>query len=368
MNAEEFCPKCGSTRTIKHGFNVSGARRYRCRLCETTWSVNKKKCDLPHPAEIAEKYLNGSNLREIAVEHNVSVIKINGIIRTLLSSIPDWSSWLKALKGDLHFNLVYTCAARFSCKNDSGYAYLLTLIDAFSGAPVAVEICSDYKYESWLKLMINAKKLGCAIDAFMETQTNETMEAIKTVFPESAIVSVFDRALRLVKIRCCLKNSIDKKFLAANAIKMCDLINSNNELRVFISREIESISRKISEKLENDYSSVAENFIKAFKERFVKFHSIKDDAYPVVNAWIYIYMLNYEGKGRNRLCLALGGEVYWSLREIVENEINSTITPIDCRPASEKRLCCDTVISALLLPINSYDCSAGGDICPFSRN
>ncbi len=60
-----FCPRCGSTRVIRHGKDANDVQRYRCRACAYTFRENPQPNGYPEEqkAQILAAYQERASLR-----------------------------------------------------------------------------------------------------------------------------------------------------------------------------------------------------------------------------------------------------------------------------------------------------------------
>ena len=92
---EPLCPRCGrAERQIKDGFTPAGSQRYRCKLCQTRYTLKPREQGYDEEVRLQalNLYLEGLSLREISrllsVNHQSVANWIHGYANHMPATLP----------------------------------------------------------------------------------------------------------------------------------------------------------------------------------------------------------------------------------------------------------------------------------------
>ena len=303
------CPFCHSSRIVKHGRTSANTLRYRCLSCKRTWV--KDGCSRPGPdlGALAESYLSGSSYRDLRSLYRSSPIRINQKLR----------EYLDACTPKHESRLIHLVGRKFKAKvNDSGEhsMYLALAIDALSTVVLGFEIGDCESENVWLSLLDRMNCRGFACPTFMSYGFKVVEDALKVVFPYSETLHNFTRTYYDKQLKEELSHSFDTRKLILEAVRdnindgSCRLedylvIFKDKRMKQIVLNSKEYFLRRLQERMIQQPCTRFEGLLGAFEKRFEKFHMIKYDPYPVVNAWIAWWMLDPLPIGFSRLSLYL---------------------------------------------------------------
>ncbi len=313
------CPFCHSSRIVKHGRTSANTLRYRCLSCKRTWV--KDGCSRPGPdlGALAESYLSGSSYRDLRSLYRSSPIRINQKLREYLAGCSSWEEYLDACTPKHESRLIHLVGRKFKAKvNDSGEhsMYLALAIDALSTVVLGFEIGDCESENVWLSLLDRMNCRGFACPTFMSYGFKVVEDALKVVFPYSETLHNFTRTYYDKQLKEELSHSFDTRKLILEAVRdnindgSCRLedylvIFKDKRMKQIVLNSKEYFLRRLQERMIQQPCTRFEGLLGAFEKRFEKFHMIKYDPYPVVNAWIAWWMLDPLPIGFSRLSLYL---------------------------------------------------------------
>ena len=99
-----------------------------------------------------------------------------------------------------------------------------------------------------------------------------------------------------------------------------------------------------------------------FKNRFEKFHMIKDNPFPIINGWMSLYMLKELDCGYNRLSFFLQKPVKYTFKDFSKNVIGKT-NEEDINLKSFQPFIFEISQRALNLPLSTQNCGLNYDKC-----
>lgn len=314
-----ICPFCHSSKVVKHGKTSSNNLRYRCINCKKTWvknSSNRRNLDF---GELAEAYLSGCSYRDLRSVYHSSPIRINQKIREYLAGCSSWEEYLDACTPKHESRLIHLIGKEFKAHSDDsgGHSmYLALAIDALSTVVLGFEIGERESEDIWIELLDRMNCRGFVCPTFMSYGFKVIEDALKIVFPYSTTLHNFTRTCYDEHLKDELIHPFDSSKLIREAIDAhmkdgsCKL---ENHLVIFKDKRMKQIvlgSRecfvgRLQERISQKSSIRFEGLLGAFQKRFEKFHMIKNDPYPIINAWIAWWMLEPLPIGFSRLSLYL---------------------------------------------------------------
>ena len=140
--------------------------------------------------------------------------------------------------------------------------------------------------------------------------------ALKVVFPYAETLLNFTRTCHDKLLKDELVHSFDSRKLIMEAIEShictgsCKLedhlvIFKDKRMKQIVMDSKEVFVKRLQERINQQSSIRFEGLLGAFQKRFEKFHMIKNDPYPIINAWIAWWMLEPLPIGFSRLSLYL---------------------------------------------------------------
>ena len=130
MNETNCCPKCGSTKTVKHGF-IKTYQKYVCKDCNSIFSDKPKKYSDEFKMQAIEMYLNNTGVRKTAMFLKVSpplVLKwIKGAAKILSNKLREVASHVETASEEpdiIEMDEIYTHIK----KNSQGFSYGLLIL------------------------------------------------------------------------------------------------------------------------------------------------------------------------------------------------------------------------------------------------
>lgn len=310
------CIYCKGINYIKHGKTSTGNTRFRCKDCQKTWIDKASQYHKPEKHLIAEDYLRGESLRALVKKYQSSPLRLNQKIRTFLSALPRWEKYLDEAVPNITSKLILLSGKSFSCTSDSqnetNQMYVAFAIDAVSSMVVSFEIGYESDLNVWNRLLKRLKKRNIVPENFMSIGSSEILTAVESQYAGVPHRLSLHKVEREKEISCTLKSTNFSKVLVNEAVSNYKLLD-NQTLGKYLSSEFKM---ELYQCLSNNYSDFAEcvntncsrnsknridNLVDDFKKRFEKFHSLKEDPTPLVNAWIAHKMLEKTEMGFSRM-------------------------------------------------------------------
>jgi len=313
------CPFCNSSRILKHGKTSTNNPRYRCSFCHRTWVQNRAVNKGPDLATLTEIYLNGYSYRNLRTLYHSSPIRINQKIREYLLGCIHWEEYFDACAPKYEFQLIHLVGKKFKCyegENEEHSMFLAIAIDALSTVVLGFELSKEESVDVWVKLLSRMNQRGFICPNFMSYGFKSIEDAIKIVYPRSKTFNNFTRACYDRQLKKELYYVPDIEKLIQSAIspyrnkksvkekKDADTFNNEKLKEVVLESKIQFINR-LHERLTQRSTIRFEGLLRAFQNRFEKFHMIKNDPMPIINGWIAMRMLTRQAFGFSRLSLYL---------------------------------------------------------------
>jgi transposase-like protein len=312
------CIHCHSYNFIKHGRTSSGSTRFRCRDCKKTWINNEEHYIKPDINEIAKKYLAGASLRDLVSIYKSSPLRLNQKLRAHLEKCVSWENYI-----DTHFNYISTkltllVGVNFSCVNDfateNNQMFVAMAIDAYSSLVIGYEINTYDEANVWNRLLKRMKKRNVICDNFMSNGSMHIVEGIERNYPQANHMSGIHKVIRENEIVSTLNTEEQKckNKLINETINNFNKID-NTTLNQYLIQELKMDFKQC---LNNNYCDYLkcltsdcnkstrkrlDNLVDEFKSRFEKFHSLKEEPAPIINAWIAHKMLEKDVNGFSKL-------------------------------------------------------------------
>ncbi len=313
------CPFCRSSKVVKHGKTSANKVRYRCIYCKRTWVKNGVNRQCPDFGELAEVYLSGSSYRDLRSVYRSSPIRINQKIREYLAGCSPWEEYLDACTPKHDSRLIHLVGKKFKanvCGSREHSMYLALAIDALSTVVLGFEIGECESESVWMTLLDRMNCRGIVCPTFMSYGFKVIEDALKVVFPYSETLHNFTRSCYDKHLKDELVRSVDTRKLILEAIdahmndRSCRLedylvIFKDKRMKQIVLNSRECFSRRLQERIIQQPITRFEGLLGAFQKRFEKFHMIKYDPYPIINAWIAWWMLEPLPIGFSRLSLYL---------------------------------------------------------------
>jgi transposase-like protein len=313
------CPFCHSPKVVKHGKTSANKLRLRCISCKRTWVKDGVNRQCPDFGRLTEAYLSGSSYRDLRSFYRSSPIRINQKIREYLEGCPSWEEYLDACTSKHESRLIHLVGKKFKAsagENDEHTMYLALAIDALSTVVLGFEIGECESENVWLSLLDRMNCRGIVCPTFMSYGFRIIEDAIKVVFPYSETLHNFTRTCYDKHLKDEIRRSVDTKKLIMEAISAHMMESScklEDYLIIFKDRRMKQIVldskeyfvRRLQERISQMSQTRFEGLLGAFQNRFKKFHMIKYDPYPIINAWIAWWMLEPLPIGFSRLSLYL---------------------------------------------------------------
>lgn len=319
LPTETVCPFCHSSNVVKHGKTSANNLRYRCIHCRRTWVKNGVNRQCPDFGELAEAYLCGSSYRDLRSVYHSSPIRINQKIREYLAGCSSWEEYLDACTPKHESRLIHLVGKKFKASVGDSVEhsmYLALAIDALSTVVLGFEIGECESENTWLTLLDRMNCRGFACPTFMSYGFKVIEDALKVVFPYSETLHNFTRTCYDKQLKDELIHSMDARKLILEALdthshdRSCRLedylvIFKDKRMKQIVLDSREYFVRRLLDRINQQPTTRFEGLLNAFEKRFQKFHMIKYDPYPVINAWIAWWMLEQLPIGFSRLSLYL---------------------------------------------------------------
>ncbi|MCL4538659.1 MAG: transposase [Bacteroidetes bacterium] len=319
LQTDLVCPFCHSSKVVKHGKTSANKLRYRCTCCKRTWVKNGVDRQSPDFGGLAGAYLSGSSYRDLRSVYRSSPIRINQKIREYLSGCSSWEEYLDASTPKHDSRLIHLVGKKFKanvCESREHSMYLALAIDALSTAVLGFEIGESESENVWMALLDRMNCRGFVCPTFMSYGFKVIEDALKVVFPYSETLHNFTRTCYDKHLKDEVFHSVDTKKLIREAINahMNDhscrfedylVIFKDKRMKQIVLDSRDCFVKRLQERISQQPVTRFEGLLGAFETRFEKFHMIKYDPYPIINAWIAWWMLEPLPIGFSRLSLYL---------------------------------------------------------------
>ncbi len=319
VQTELVCPFCHSSKVVKHGKTSAKNLRYRCINCKRTWVKGVLNRQCPDFGQLTESYLSGSSYRDLRSVYRSSPIRINQKIREYLGGCSSWEEYLDACTPKHESRLIHLVGQKFKASggdNVEHSMYLALAIDALSTVVLGFEIGDCESENIWLTLLDRMNCRGFVCPTFMSYGFKVIEDALKVVFPYSETLHNFTRTCYDKHLKEELVHSIDTRKLILEALdahmndRSCRLedylvIFKDKRMKQLVLNSRENFVNRLRERINQQPTTRFEGLLCAFEKRFHKFHMIKYDPYPLINAWIAWWMLEQLPIGFSRLSLYL---------------------------------------------------------------
>ncbi len=370
------CPYCNSTKSIKHGKTSTGSPRYRCQSCSRTWIDKINYYNKPDIVTISEQYLAGATTRELAPIYHSSPLRVNQKIRSFLQGCPNWEDYLDTCTSRHRTSLIYLVGKEFSASKKitgSNSMYLALAIDALSSVVLGYQIAEKDSIKIWSKLLARMLERKIPCNNFMANGSRHSEVAINEFYPNSNIRVFYNKAYRDKELTCCVNRLPVNYKLINDAIKACDNLKSDNfakylkrinapTINEFIRKNPELFIKRLKERLDNRPKIRVEGLINGFRERFEKFHMIKNEPEPLINGWLSKWMLEELDFGFNRLSLYLNLPCKVDFKDFTCGNIPS-IQILNKESKKLNSFAIELATRNLQLPIYYFSCELNSELC-----
>ena len=117
-------------------------------------------------------------------------------------------------------------------------------------------------------------------------------------------------------------------------------------------------------KKSNKHHERGDCLLEDFKNRFEKFHRIKEDPFPIVNGWMSLYMLKELDSGYNRLSFYLQKPVKVNFFDFSSNKVEFQLENNN-KVEDIKEFIFEVASRALNLPLNIQRCELNINKCEY---
>lgn len=302
------CIHCQSDQVIKHGKNRAGEPRYRCKECKKTWVKGVEATVRPDISSIAESFLLGYSIRDLAPFYKTSPHRLNLKIRKFFEETGHWEDFLDERSEVRATNIMYLQGVKFNCTYNSpenNQMYLALAIDGLSSTVIGYEIAEKNNKETWDRLIGRIKKRNYKVNTFICKDIRIVENAVNKYYSDSSIKIYLHKLKREKEVAnsCCLVDSKSlREKLIDDALKFYNkldnqtldsYINSihNTDIKSCIAFDDKSFFNCMTKNCGEHSDARLEQLLDDFKDRFEKFHALKTDPQPIINAWIGLQML-----------------------------------------------------------------------------
>lgn len=302
------CIYCQSENVIKHGKTRSGDPRLRCKDCSKTWVKGIVVYNKPDISAVAESYLLGHSVRDLVPFYKSSPHRINTKIRSFLSKTQSWESFLDQSSEVRKADVVYLQGIRFNCSfgsPENNEMYIAFAIEGLSSNIIGFEIAQDNTEQTWSNLISRLSERGYDVKTFLTRDIKAVESSVNDNF-SSAKVKLYLHKLnrdKEMESKCCLleKKTLRDK-LIDDALKFYSKLDNQSyssylknrfdmDLKSCINKDCDRFFECMMKNCGKESDARLEQLLEDFDERFGKFHALKTDPFPIVNAWIGLHML-----------------------------------------------------------------------------
>ena len=302
------CIYCQSESVIKHGKTRSGDPRFRCKECEKTWVKGIVLYNKPDISAIAESYLLGHSIRELVPFYKSSPHRINTKIREFLDKTQSWETFLDQSSEVRSTDVVYLQGVRFNCSfnsPDENEMYVAFAIEGLSSNIIGFEIAEENTQDVWNKLIERLSTREYKVKTFLTRDIKAVEEPVNEYFRDSRVKLYLHKLNRDKEManRCCLleKQTLRDK-LIDDALKFYSKLDNQSyesylknkfdmDIKSCIKKDCDRFFECMMKNCGTESESRLEQLLVEFQTRFEKFHAIKTDPYPIINAWVGLHML-----------------------------------------------------------------------------
>lgn len=311
------CISCNSAYVLKHGKTATGSPRMRCYDCGKTFTV--KEDDIPRLEiwKVADFYLSGKSYRDLVQFYQSTPRRLNRKIREYLDGFPNWEDYLDTYVSNHSSKVIFLTSRKFSCTYESeneskNVKNLLMAIDLHSSLVLSYQIANSETSEEWEKLLYRLKSRNINPKYFLTCGSEILQNATQKIYPKSSCKISYHKLYRDKELSCCLnrinvddkviKDSLDvySTFKNKNLLKVFEL-ESIEDLKLILNKNnglfIDRLKSRLHFRLENKM----DNFLLDLSLRLDKFHLLREDPEPVINALIARQMIINIDNGFSRL-------------------------------------------------------------------
>jgi transposase-like protein len=370
------CLKCNSTNFVKHGITPKGVQRYRCTVCNKTWTSSKSsqyKIDL---AKISQFYLQGQTTRDLVKYYKTSPVRINQQVRSYLKHCPDWHSYIDSFIDNHSPKQIYLSGKKFHCSwngAESNEMYVAFSMDSMTGFVIAYRVSCGESNEIWHELLNDLQKRHIKTNSFLTNGSEKSLSAVQKIFPKADIKITYHKNFRDKELGCCLSRISAGNKLIPDASKVYFSlenkslayslgISEERMLQDFLNKNIYRFTEIIKTRLTNRSKMYNDSLPNLFQKRFEKFHLLKEDPFPIINSWVAYQMLTPDNFGISKLSLYTQEPYNINFKHFVNNKIKTADLEHLERPFLEQMLL-EVVVRGLELPVNSNECGFNVDKC-----
>lgn len=314
MNNIYTCIFCNSENVIKHGKTSNNVPRLRCNDCNKTFVIKEFEFPKIEIWKVADFYLAGKSYRNLVAQFKSSPRQLNIKIRDFLGGCPNWEDYLDTFIDNHYPKVIYLTSIKFSCsyKSDNNCKSILMAIDLHSSLVLAYQICDNDSETNWDLLFNRLKERNIAPKYFISNGNEFILDKAKMLFPESFVRFNYHKSFRDKELACCINHynferklvtdtiNIYSSFKNKNLLKIFEL-HSLNELKLILKENNHLFMERVKNRLNYRMQNKVDNFIFELKERLEKFHLIRENPEPIINALIARSMLVNSIDGFSRL-------------------------------------------------------------------
>lgn len=302
------CIYCQSTAVIKHGKTRTGDPRFRCKDCEKTWVKGIVLYKKPDISAIAESYLLGHSIRDLVPFYKSSPHRINTKIREYLSAAQTWESFIDKSSEVRNLDVIYLHGIRFNCSYNSPVdndMFVAFAIEGLSSNIIGFEIAEDNKQEVWAKLIERLSKRKYEVKTFLTRDIKAVENPVNEFFKNSRVKLYLHKLNRDKEManRCCLlENQTLRDKLIDDALKFYSKLDNQSytsylknrfdmDIKTCIKKDCDRFFECMMKNCGTESESRLEQLLVEFKDRFERFHALKTNPFPIINAWVGLHML-----------------------------------------------------------------------------
>jgi len=280
----------------------------RCKDCSKTWVKGIVIHNKPDISAVAESYLLGHSVRDLVPFYKSSPHRINTKIRNFLKETQSWESFLDSSSEVRKADVVYLQGIRFNCSYGSpehNEMYIAFAIEGLSSNIIGFEIAEDNTELVWSNLLDRMNHRGYEVKTFLTRDIKAVEKSVNKNF-ESAKLKLFLHKLnrdKEMESKCCLleKKTLREK-LIDDALKFYSKLDNQSyssylknkfdmDLKSCISNDCDRFFECMMKNCGKESDARLEQLLESFGDRFGKFHALKTDPFPIVNAWVGLHML-----------------------------------------------------------------------------
>lgn len=320
LNIKNTCIHCGSESTIRHGRNRIGQPRHKCKECNKTWvegvSINTNVLDI---SNVSQEFLSGKTIRQLTLKTNSSPHRLNEKIRNFLSQASSWEEFLDNSSCVRDTVLVYLQGFSFSCSalpSQDNKTFVALAFEGLSSNIIGFELATKNDSNVWDRLITRLKKRGYKVNTFITKDLKKVEKTVSTKYPDAKLKIYLHKLRREKAVSQCalMQNSIMQEKVRKDALEYYNSLD-NRALETFLMGQYKKTVKEVLESSGNKFFSCVnkncgehsearlEQVIENFRIRFGKFHMLKTNPFPIVNAMIGYQMLQPLACGFTRYSL-----------------------------------------------------------------